>query len=346
MPTWRIEYPSLLANDRTQLYAEWALIRNDPMLTNCETTESQDNPITILTASFLGFGPENPAVSEIIRRRGILQLPVNIQMPLIVSRLASNSEGRYEVVRDDQPRFGDGRHSRPDRLRGHTINAIMFDVEASFNSGIPLHPGDLVGVDPATGLVIREGLSLLSTPPVGIVAGVDIAVGSDRSEITLARRRFPEDADRAFRQEFMGEFPEEGSPVRTELTVLAADPPRAPIGFTVHERIGMAVINPRTIERIQATRVNVPLFELENNPQINLSDIRERRLDLIERSVHSIQEQEDREILAALEGTFTNQPRPPVTPTPVVAPEPVEENFIRRTRFERILDDTDELYPL
>jgi len=341
MPTWRIEYPSLLANDRTQLYAEWALIRNDPMLTNCEATDSQNNPITILTASFLGLGPENPAVAELIRRKGILQLPANVWMPLQVSHLVPNESGRYEVVRDNQPRFGD-RHSRPDSLRGRTVDAITFDDGASFNSGVPLHPGDLVGVDPATGLITREDLSLLSTPPIGIVAGVDIAIGGDRSEITLAQRRFTEDADRAFSQEFMGEFP-----LRTELTVLAADPPGSlSMGFTVHERVGMGVVNPRAVERLQATRVHVPTFELQSSPQINIGDIRERRFDMIDRSVRSIQEEEDRQILAVLEGTFTNQP-PPSIPEPItMIPKPVKENFIRRTRFERIIDDTDELYPL
>jgi hypothetical protein len=261
-------------------------------------------------------------------------------MPLQVSRLAPNNEGRYEVVRDNQPRFGD-RHSRPDRLRGRTVDAITFDVEASFNSGVPLHPGDLVGVDPATRLITREGLALLSTPPIGIVAGVDIAIGGDRSEITMARRRFTEDTDRGFSQEFMGEFP-----VRTELTVLAADPPRPPIGFTMHERIGMGVVNLRALENLQATRVTVPTFEMQSNPQINIGDIRERRFDLIDRSVRSIQEEEDRLILEVLEGTFTNQSSPPIPEPITMVPNPVKENFIRRTRFERIIDDTDELYPL
>jgi hypothetical protein len=353
MPTWRIEYPNLLANDRTQLYAEWELIRNDPMLTNCEVTESQDHPVTLLTASFLGFGPENPAVAEIIRRRGIIQLPVNVWMPLVVSRLVPNSEGRYEVVRDNPPRFGRG-NSRPDRVRGQTVDAMIIDDMASFEREFPLEPGSLVGVDPATGRlvpnsenpigrVIRENLSLLSEPPINIVAGVDIAMGGDHSALTLARRRFPEDADRAFNQEFMGE----PFPLRTELTVLEADPPsRRSIGFTVHERVGMGVVNPRSVERLQATRVNVPTFELQSNPQINLDDIRERRFDLIDRSVRSIQEQEDSQILSILEGTFTNQPPPSPIPEPVVIPEPVKETFIRRTRFERIIDDTDELYPL
>jgi hypothetical protein len=352
MPTWSIEYRTLLAEDRVQLYAELDLIRTDPMLTNCEFEDRTEAPLTVITASFLGFGPENPAVAELIRRKGILQLPVNIWMPLQVSRLAPDSNGRYNV---DPPSFnGVSTHPRPDRIRGRTISSIIIDDMASFQQEFPILPGSLVGIDQATGRlvpnsehpigrVISDNLTLLSTPPVGIIVGVDVASGSDRSEFTMARRGFPEDADRGFSQEFLGE----PYPLRTELTVLDADPPREPIGFTVEERMGMGVINPRALERFQATRVTVPTFELQSNPQINIGDIRERRFDIIDRSVHSIQEEEDREILAALEGTFTNQPRPPMIPRPEVStPEPVKETFIRRTRFERIIDNIDDLYPL
>lgn len=313
MPTWKIEYPNLLESDRITLNVELELIRNDPMLTNCEVTESQSALITTLTASFLGLDPEDPRVAEIMRRKGTLQLPVNVWMPLQVSRLVPNENGRYEVARDNEPRFSGGRYERPDRLSGQRADVVMIDDMVSFNREFPLRVGDPIGIDPATGRVvpnsenpigrvIHENLSLISNPQVGIVAGVDVAAGSDRSEFIVARRGFPEDAARAFRQEFMGEFPEEECiPLRTELTVLEADsPPRMPIGFTVQERIGTAV-----------------------------------------------QEQENRVILAALDGTFTNQ-REPLIPRPVAVPvpEPVQETFIRRTRFERIIDDTDELYPL
>jgi hypothetical protein len=357
MPTWSIEYRTLLAEDRVQLYAELDLIRTDPMLTNCEFEDRTEAPLTVITASFLGFGPENPAVAELIRRKGILQLPVNIWMPLQVSRLAPDSNGRYNV--NNPSPNGVSIHPRPDRIRGRTISSIIIDDMASFQQEFPILPGSLVGIDQATGRlvpnsehpigrVISDNLTLLSIPPFDMMTGVDFARDSDRSEFTMARRGFPEDADRGFMQEFMGEFPEERIPARTELTVLSADPPRAlPIGFTVEERIGMGVVNPRAVERLQATRVTVPTFELQSNPQINIGDIRERRFDIIDRSVHSIQEEEDREILAALEGTFTNQPRPPMIPRPEVStPEPVKETFIRRTRFERIIDNIDDLYPL
>jgi hypothetical protein len=348
MPTWSIEYRTLLAEDRVQLYTELDLIRTDPMLTNCEIEDRTEAPLTVLTASFLGLGPENPTVAELIRRKGILQLPVNIWMPLQVSRLVPNSNGRYNVA---PPSFnGVSSHSRPDRIRGHNHLAVMIDDMASFQQEF----GFLVGLDPATGSLvpnsehpigrlISDNLGLLSNPPIDMMTGVDFAPSSDHSEFTMARRRFPEDADRGFLQEFLGE----PYPLRTELTVLDADPPRGPIGFTVEERMGMGVVNSRALERLQATRVTVPTFEIQSNPQINIGDIRERRFDLIDRSVQSIQEEEDRQILAALEGTFTNQTQPPLIPRPEVpTPEPVKETFIRRTRFERIIDNIDDLYPL
>jgi hypothetical protein len=265
--------------------------------------------------------------------------------------------GRYNVIRDNPPLNG-GRGERPDRLRGQRAVRVLIDDVALFNGEFPLRVGASVGIDPATGWVvpnsenqigriILDNLSLVSTPQLGIVAGVDVAAGSDRSSLTVARREFPEGANRSFRQEFIGEFAETPYPVRTELTVLSADPPRSPIGFTVEERIGVAAFNPRALERFQARRVDLPMFELQSNPQINLDEVRTRRFDLFDRSVRSIQEQMDQEILDALEGTFTNQ-RAPMISRSVEAPvpEPVKENFIRRTRFERIIDDTTELYPL
>ena len=258
MPTWKIEYPNLLESDRITLNVELELIRNDPMLTNCEVTESQSALITTLTASFLGLDPEDPRVAEIMRRKGTLQLPVNVWMPLQVSRLVPNENGRYEVARDNEPRFSGGRYERPDRLSGQRADVVMIDDMVSFNREFPLRVGDPIGIDPATGRVVPN-----SENPIGRVIHENL--------------------------------------FRTELTVLEADsPPRMPIGFTVQERIGTAV-----------------------------------------------QEQENRVILAALDGTFTNQ-REPLIPRPVAVPvpEPVQETFIRRTRFERIIDDTDELYPL
>lgn len=66
-------------------------------------------------------------------------------------------------------------------------------------------------------------------------------------------------------------------PIRTELEVLAADPPREPLGFTVHEEVGTAVVNPRAIDRIQGRRVQMPMFEIAANPTIRLGDVRARR---------------------------------------------------------------------
>lgn len=352
MPTWRVEYRTLLAEDRIQLYSELDLIRNDPMLTSCDIEDRTEVPLTVLTASFLGLGPENPAVAELIRRKGVLQLPVNIWMPLQVSRLTPNSEGRYAVA---PPIFSGLSQPRSSRIRGQTISSMIIDDMSSFQQEFPLLPGALVGVDQATGRlvpnsdhpigrIIQDNLSLLSTPPRTLV-GVDVAIEGDRSEFTFARS--PSRFDRAFGQEFRGEFPEYCIPARTELTVLEADPPaRRSIGFTVQERIGIGAFNPRGLERLQATRVTVPEFELQSNPQISIGDVRTRRFNIIDRSIQSIQEQEDRDILAALEGTFTNQPSPSIPEPITMIPKPVKENFIRRTRFERIIDDTDELYPL
>lgn len=76
-------------------------------------------------------------------------------------------------------------------------------------------------------------------------------------------------------------------PARTELTVLPADEPRgAPLGLVMHEAVGMAVMNPRGIERVnlQARRVQFPMFEIQQSPSISLEAIQQRRFDLIDRN--------------------------------------------------------------
>ncbi len=151
MPTWSIEYPILLASDRAQLFDDVDLIRRDPSLGNIEVTDREDNHVMLVTASFLGLGPGDPRVAEIMRSKGTLHTPVNIWMPLIVSRLMPNSEGRYEAVRGSPP-------------RGRTAHAIIFDDDMGFGRGPLVQPGDLVGVDPATGLIVPN-----SDNPIGRV---------------------------------------------------------------------------------------------------------------------------------------------------------------------------------
>ena len=108
MPSWSIEYPTLLADDRIQLYTELELIRSDSALGTCEVTDSPDNPVTVVTASFLGFGPNDPRVAELIRRKGILHTPVNIWLPLQVSRIVPNGRGGHDIVRDNPTRLSGG----------------------------------------------------------------------------------------------------------------------------------------------------------------------------------------------------------------------------------------------
>jgi hypothetical protein len=56
-----------------------------------------------------------------------------------------------------------------------------------------------------------------------------------------------------------------------------------PGAFRVQETVGVAVINPRGLERLDIRRVQVPEFEIQSNPTINIGDIRTRRFDLISR---------------------------------------------------------------
>lgn len=128
-----------------------------------------------------------------------------------------------------------------------------------------------------------------------------------------------------FQQEHMGTpMP---MPIRTELEVLAADPPREPLGFTVREEVGTAVINPRAIDRIQGRRVQMPMFEIAANPTIRLGDIRSRRFGLGDRNP-------DHPFILALIRSQQNQiPSRRVPPNP-----PVESTGIRRTVWEVILE--------
>lgn len=59
-----------------------------------------------------------------------------------------------------------------------------------------------------------------------------------------------------------------------------------PGAFTVQESVGTAVINPRGAELLAARRVQIPEFEIQSGPSIRIDEIRTRRFDLIERSVH------------------------------------------------------------
>jgi len=73
--------------------------------------------------------------------------------------------------------------------------------------------------------------------------------------------------------EWVGRFP-----VRIERTVLPADPPRPPLGFTMEEQPGIGVVNPSAI---RGRRVVMPEFEISSNPSISLEAVQRRRFDLI-----------------------------------------------------------------
>jgi len=57
--------------------------------------------------------------------------------------------------------------------------------------------------------------------------------------------------------------------------------PATHIGFTMTERLGVGVVNPRGVRRLQ-----FPEFELASNPTIHLDEVRSRRFDIINRSPH------------------------------------------------------------
>ena len=311
MPTWQIEYPSPRPGARSRYSEDINLIRNDPSCASVEVTESTDRPIIVVKASFLGVGPSDPRVREIVRC-GSLQIPVNIWFPLQVSRLFP--ENGSDVV------------------RGRTQHAAILDDAAHFRPGTP------VGIDPATGLIvpnsnnpiglITEETSLLEEPPPRLIIGVDPGSGLDRTGVTVSRY-----------------------PVRTEMTVIPGDPPGSleSIGFTVHEEVGMAVYNPAAVQRLVARRVEFPEFELQDNPSINIGEIRNRRFNIIDRAAESsrqsIQAAEDQRIFEALDAMtdqpFTDRPIRGLPPQPPL--EPVYDGP-RPIRFTRILED--EWYPL
>jgi hypothetical protein len=90
---------------------------------------------------------------------------------------------------------------------------------------------------------------------------------------------------------------------------------------------------------ITPRRVTMPLFEIQSNPQFNLSDIRNRRFDIIDRTAQGIMEEEDRRIFEAIDDPTVpqNKPSPPKAPKK----KPPEEVIVRRSRLERVLDDKD-----
>lgn len=73
------------------------------------------------------------------------------------------------------------------------------------------------------------------------------------------------------------------------------------------------------IATIRPTRVLFPLFELASNPEIALTEIKQRRFDLVERSVDlakvEIQAEEDRKVFAVMDALATD----PTTPNPDIA---------------------------
>lgn len=101
-----------------------------------------------------------------------------------------------------------------------------------------------------------------------------------------------------FRQEFMADFPPppEEDPFSRELQrmraqIMAQEDERVfaaldrvatdfPQPFSVSENVGIAVFNPRAVPR----EVTLPEFEIASNPTVRLSEIRQRRFDLIDRT--------------------------------------------------------------
>lgn len=106
----------------------------------------------------------------------------------------------------------------------------------------------------------------------------------------------------------------------------AADPEPTPnpdrIGFTVHERMGMPIINPRAVRR-----VTMPEFEIATNPTIRIDEIRNRRFDLIDRNYdHPF-------ILALLAYRLKKMASEQFQP-----PAPREATGPKRTVWERLLE--------
>jgi len=69
-------------------------------------------------------------------------------------------------------------------------------------------------------------------------------------------------------------------------------------------------------------RVLFPLFEIASNPEIQLTEIKNRRFDLIERSVDlakaEIQAEEDRKVFAVMDALSAN----PTNPNPSISSFP------------------------
>jgi hypothetical protein len=375
MPTWTIEYSLLLQGDYARFYEDLSLLRDNTEVISCNYSERSDRPAMMVTVSFMGAGPSNPRIQQIINR-GTLQVPVDMWFPLQVSRLIPDYDGRYSVDRTEP--------------RGRLQYGAIFDDAAHFERRSPevqarLHNGMLVSVDPNTGLLVpvdpATGLLVPSAEnPIGMVTGVDLArPGTDITGVSTFDNLWDADPRAAseFRREFEGQFTQ-------EVRDLPPD--------SAYEHIGMAVFNPRALRQLRMysgdnpppeedkyteyfgsqsvpegsrrggvpspldvpltpRRVALPTFELQNNPQINLADIRNRRFDVLEGSrgatVNQIQGEVDRQIFEALEASqgvtsmgtpFTNRPIQGFKPKP---PEP--EDFLRRTRFEKILEEEDYL---
>ena len=79
-------------------------------------------------------------------------------------------------------------------------------------------------------------------------------------------------------------------------------------------------------------RVLFPLFEIASNPEIQLTEIKQRRFDLVERSVDlaksEIQAEEDRKVFSVMDALATD----PTNPNPDI---PVTGNLTANLRAER-----------
>jgi hypothetical protein len=365
MPTWTIEYPLLLQGDHARFYEDISLLRSNPEVISCNYSEREDRPTMMVTVSLMGAGPNNPRIQQIINR-GTLQVP-NVWLPLQVSRLIPGADGRYAVDRTEP--------------RGRLQHGAIFDDEAHFEGRGPegqpmLHNGMRVQVDPATGLLVPS-----ADNPIGMITGVDLArPGTDLTVRGTFDNPYTADPRAAeYRRELEGQFTQEvrdpppdsayehvglavfNPRALRQLRMYSGDTPPPPeVEDSYTEYFSRQPVRESGFDRIpdplgipQAPRrVAFPTFELQSSPQINLTDISTRRFNMLEHSravaVNQIQEEVDHQIFETMEaqqgvtsmGTpFTNRPIQGFTPPPPTVPE----TFLRRTRFEKILEDDDYL---
>lgn len=175
------------------------------------------------------------------------------------------------------------RMTEPDLdLRPGTVARTLLTVAAAH---LPIDPHE-VTLDRLRGV-----LPLLNRTSPIIANGIPRrSYRGEDADVTRMREQIRADEDEEVHRRLDeiardGTWPQEHlqipMPVRQELTVLAADPPREPLGFTIHEEVGAALFNPRALERLR-----IPEFEIASNPTVNLrtGEIRNRRYPLTPRA--------------------------------------------------------------